>query len=162
VYNSTPTNNYLIKQANENAPYVPAPIFSPTTPGNGIIDSTRNVPTNLTATSVARDDTNETFEFTWTRPTDYYIYETLVFYSRKDYIGDTQFVMIKSLLEVEETTVRESFSNGPRQYTVRVQYATRTGQLSAPADVTITTANRYSTTPYHAGVKVYNSVVNTI
>jgi hypothetical protein len=70
--------------------------------------------------------------------------------------------MIKSLGEVAETAIRESFSNGPRQYTVRVQYATRTGQLSAPADVTITTANKYSTTPYHAGVKVYDGVVSTV
>jgi len=162
VFNSTPTNNFLINQATTNSTYVPAPITQPTTPGNGVINTGRSAPTGLTAGSYALDNNSEYFNIQWTRPSDYFQYHSIVMYVRKDYIGETTFNIIKQTLDIDTTSFREAFNTGPRQYTIRVQYRTLNGQLSNPNDVQITTAKPYSTSSYTAGVKIYAGSITTL
>jgi len=159
-YNSPKTEVFLQEQAAVQAPYVPAVVFNPSVNNNGVIRTRDAAGSNLVATGIGRDASEETFRFTWTPPDDVFQFHSVLVYSRRDYRGETQFGLINSFNDTSITSFEETFGRGPRTYSVRIFYKTWEGQYSKPLEVTLTTITRYGTNiAYTSGVNVFNGTV---
>ena len=163
VIDSPATTTFLQEQAAVQAPYVPTVYVSPSINNNGIIRTSASVPSNLTATGIAANFSEETFRFNWTAPADTFQYHSIAVFMRADWRGETVFSNLKNFLDASITTFTETFGTGPRTYTIRIFYKTWTGQYSNPLEVRFTTVTRYGTqSDYVSGVNVFNGTVVNI